>query len=135
MSQTPNPSIQSRKHSGSLGDQLQTPNYPAAILAVAHKEFSNLNPQTLNFKTQTSNARVQVFNIGNSSPKVLIQYIEALEKALGKTAKKNFMDIQAGVVPATHAVVSKLEGYVNFRLQTTVEEGVKRFVEWYTNRK
>jgi UDP-glucuronate 4-epimerase len=77
----------------------------------------------------------QVFNIGNSAPVELIQYIEALEKALGKTAKKNFMDIQAGDVPATHADVSKLEEYVNFRPQTSVEDGVQRFVNWYLESK
>jgi UDP-glucuronate 4-epimerase len=73
----------------------------------------------------------QVLNIGNSSPVQLMAYIEALEIDLGKTAKKNFMDIQAGDVPATHADVSKLEEYVNFRPKTSVEEGVKRFVDWY----
>jgi UDP-glucuronate 4-epimerase len=77
----------------------------------------------------------QVFNIGNSAPVQLMSYIEALEKALGKTAKKNFMDIQAGDVPATHADVSKLEEYVNFRPQTSVEEGVQRFVDWYLKSK
>ncbi len=73
----------------------------------------------------------QVFNIGNSAPVELLHYIEALEIGLGKTAKKNFMDIQAGDVPATHADVSKLEEYVNFKPHTSVEEGVKRFVNWY----
>lgn len=73
----------------------------------------------------------QVFNIGNSAPVQLIAYIGALEKALGKTAKKNFIDIQAGDVPATHADVSKLEEYVNFRPQTSVKDGVQRFVDWY----
>jgi UDP-glucuronate 4-epimerase len=73
----------------------------------------------------------QVFNIGNSSPVQLMEYIEALENAMGKTAQKNFMDIQAGDVSATHADVNKLERNVNFRPQTSVEEGVKRFVEWY----
>ncbi len=73
----------------------------------------------------------QVFNIGNSSPVKLMEYIEALEKALGKTAQKNYMDIQAGDVPATHADVSKLEEYVNFRPKTTVKEGIRQFVDWY----
>jgi UDP-glucuronate 4-epimerase len=77
----------------------------------------------------------QVFNIGNSAPVELMQYIEALEKALGKTAKKNFMDIQAGDVPATHADVSRLEEYVNFRPHTSVEDGVQRFVNWYIESK
>jgi UDP-glucuronate 4-epimerase len=89
-------------------------------------------PQTSNPKPQTQKTPpFQVFNIGNSAPVELMQYIEALEKALGKTAKKNFMDIQAGDVPATHADVSRLEEYVNFRPQTSVEVGVQRFVDWY----
>lgn len=77
----------------------------------------------------------QVFNIGNSSPVKLMEYIEALENALGKTAKKNFMDIQAGDVPATHADVSKLEEYVNFRPQTEIRTGVNNFIQWYRTNK
>jgi UDP-glucuronate 4-epimerase len=73
----------------------------------------------------------QVFNIGNNNPVQLMEYIEALETALGKKALKNFMDIQAGDVPATHAEVTRLEKYVNFKPQTTVEEGVGKFVHWY----
>jgi UDP-glucuronate 4-epimerase len=80
-------------------------------------------------------APFQVFNIGNSAPVELMAYIEALENALGKTAKKNFMDIQAGDVPATHADVSKLGEYVNFKPQTSVEKGVKLFVDWYLESK
>ncbi len=91
----------------------------------------NLTTKESNHSGTASNPPCQVFNIGNSAPVELMQYIEAIEKALGKTAKKNFMDIQAGDVPATHADVSKLEEYVNFRPQTSVYEGVKRFVEWY----
>ncbi len=75
----------------------------------------------------------QVFNIGNSSPVHLMAYIEALENALGKTANKNFMDIQAGDVLATHADVQKLQQYVSFRPKTSVEEGVRSFVDWYLN--
>jgi UDP-glucuronate 4-epimerase len=95
----------------------------------------NLTPSTSNHSGTASNAPAQVFNIGNSAPVELMAYVEALEKALGKTGKKNFMDIQAGDVPATHADVSKLEEYVNFRPQTSVEEGVKRFVNWYLESK
>jgi UDP-glucuronate 4-epimerase len=95
----------------------------------------NLTPSSSNHSGTPSNAPAQVFNIGNSAPVELMAYIEALEKALGRTAKKNFMAIQAGDVPATHADVSKLEEYVNFRPQTSVEEGVKRFVDWYLENK
>jgi UDP-glucuronate 4-epimerase len=91
----------------------------------------NLTPSSSNHSGTASIPPFQVFNIGNSAPVELMAYIEALEKALGKTAKKNYMDIQAGDVPATHADVSKLEEYVNFRPQTSVEQGVQRFVDWY----
>ena len=77
----------------------------------------------------------QVFNIGNNDPVQLMDYIGALENALGKTAIKNFMDIQAGDVPATNADVSRLEEYLDFRPQTAMEEGVKKFVDWYLRNK
>jgi len=79
----------------------------------------------------TSSAPYKIFNIGNSAPVQLMDYIEALEKAFGKRAKKNMLAMQQGDVPATHADVSKLEEYVNFRPRTSVEEGVRHFVEWY----
>jgi UDP-glucuronate 4-epimerase len=97
------------------------------------ESITRLVPKPLNPTAQEP--PFKVFNIGNSAPVELMAYIEALEKALGKTAKKNFMDIQAGDVPATHADVSKLEEYVDFRPQTSVEEGVKRFVDWYLESK
>lgn len=79
----------------------------------------------------TSSAPYQVFNIGNSEPVELIVYIEALEKALGCKAKKTFLDIQPGDVLATHADTSLLENYINFKPSTSVEKGVKSFVDWY----
>lgn len=93
-----------------------------------HKTITNqANPQSPHF---------QVFNIGNNNPVRLMYYIEALELALGKEAKKNYLDIQAGDVPATHADVTKLENYVNFKPQTSVKQGVQQFVNWYLeNRK
>ena len=79
----------------------------------------------------SSSAPYRIFNIGNSSPTPLMDYIEALERAIGQTAVKNMMDMQPGDVPATHADTSALENYVNFKPQTSVVEGVARFVEWY----
>lgn len=72
-----------------------------------------------------------MFNIGNNNPVQLMTYIEALEKPLGKTSIKNMMDIQPGDVPATHADTTALEEYVDFKPETSVEEGVRKFVEWY----
>lgn len=84
--------------------------------------------------SDSSSAPYRIFNIGNNSPVQLMTYIKALEKALGKTAIKNMMDIQPGDVPATHADTTALEEYLEFKPQTSVEEGVKKFVEWYVNK-
>lgn len=81
----------------------------------------------------SSSAPYQVFNIGNGSPVQLMRYIEALETALGKKGKYNMMDIQPGDVPATHADTTALENYTGFRPNTSVEEGVANFIEWYSN--
>jgi len=79
----------------------------------------------------TSKAPWRVYNIGNSSPVELMDYIKAIEKALGMEAEKNFMPLQAGDVPATSADVQALMDDVGFKPDTPVEEGVRRFVEWY----
>ncbi|MBI2380448.1 MAG: NAD-dependent epimerase [Gammaproteobacteria bacterium] len=79
----------------------------------------------------TSYAPYRVFNIGNSSPVQLMEFVEAIEAAVGKTAINNFMDIQPGDVPATHADVSALEQAVGFKPATAVRDGVARFVAWY----
>ncbi len=79
----------------------------------------------------TSPAPYQLYNIGNNNPIELMHYIETLEKALGKTAQKNMLPMQAGDVAATYADVEDLERDIDFKPQTTVEEGIGRFVEWY----
>jgi UDP-glucuronate 4-epimerase len=78
-----------------------------------------------------SAAPYRVFNIGNSDPVKLMDFIEAIEAALGKTARKNFMPLQSGDVPATFADVSELGQWADFRPATPVAEGVNRFVRWY----
>ena len=79
----------------------------------------------------TSSAPYQIFNIGNSSPVKLMDYIEALEKSFGVKAKKNMMDIQPGDVPATHADVKALENYIHFKPKTSIEQGVRNFANWF----
>lgn len=79
----------------------------------------------------TSSAPYRVYNIGNSSPVELMDYISALEKALGKEAQKNMLPIQPGDVLETSADTSALYEAIGFKPHTSVEEGVKRFVEWY----
>ena len=79
----------------------------------------------------TSSAPYRVYNIGNSSPVELMDYITALEEALGMEAKKNMMPIQPGDVLDTSADTQPLYDLVGFKPQTSVKDGVKNFVEWY----
>lgn len=78
-----------------------------------------------------SNVPYRVFNIGNQDPVPLMEFIGAIEVALGKVAEKNFLPMQDGDVPATYADVSALDEWVGFAPSTPVQEGVRRFVEWY----
>lgn len=82
-------------------------------------------------KIDSSSAPYRIFNIGNGSPVELMRYIEAVESSLDLKGKYNMMDIQPGDVPATHADTTALEKYIGFKPQTTVEEGVSRFISWY----
>ena len=79
----------------------------------------------------TSYANYRVFNIGNNNPVKLMDFVEAIENAVGKKANKNMMPLQAGDVPSTSADVSELESAVGFRPDTPVQEGIDRFVKWY----
>ncbi|ENR0239887.1 NAD-dependent epimerase [Klebsiella aerogenes] len=79
----------------------------------------------------TSSAPYRVYNIGNSSPVELMDYITALEQAMGMEAKKNMMPMQPGDVLETSAETQPLYDLVGFKPQTSVKEGVKNFVEWY----
>ncbi|WP_114749053.1 NAD-dependent epimerase [Pleomorphovibrio marinus] len=80
-----------------------------------------------------SRAPYKVFNIGNSSPVELMDFIVAIEEALGKEALKNLMEIQPGDVPATHADTTPLENELGYRPSTPVKTGVKKFIEWYND--
>ncbi|NDC76674.1 MAG: NAD-dependent epimerase [Chitinophagia bacterium] len=84
-----------------------------------------------NPSSASSSAPYRIFNIGNASPVPLMDYIRAIEDSLGMEAKKVFMDMQPGDVPATHADTSALEAYVNFRPSTSIRDGVSRFIDWY----
>jgi UDP-glucuronate 4-epimerase len=78
-----------------------------------------------------SRAPYRVFNIGNSDPVPLLDFIAALEAAIGRPAEKRLLPMQPGDVPATFADVSALEAAVGFRPVVGVREGVRRFVDWY----
>ncbi|HEY4083220.1 MAG TPA: NAD-dependent epimerase [Burkholderiaceae bacterium] len=80
-----------------------------------------------------SNAPYRVFNIGNHAPIPLMDFIEAIEQAVGRKAEKNFLPLQDGDVPATHADVEELAAWTGFRPAMPVPDGIKRFVAWYRN--
>jgi UDP-glucuronate 4-epimerase len=73
----------------------------------------------------------RIYNIGNNNKVQLTRYIEELEKQLGKKAERNLLPMQPGDVPATWADVDDLVQDVGFKPDTTIEEGIARFVEWY----
>jgi len=76
-------------------------------------------------------APYRVFNIGNNRPVPLLDFIAALEEALGRKAQMNLMPMQPGDVPSTMADVGELDAAVGFRPNTSIREGIGRFVEWY----
>lgn len=80
----------------------------------------------------TSSAPYKVYNIGNNNPVELMTYIEILEDKLGRKAKKEFLPMQDGDVAATYADVEDLIDDVGFKPQTSVEEGIGKFVDWYS---
>lgn len=80
---------------------------------------------------EVSNVPYRVFNIGNNQPVKLMEYIKALETALGKVAKKNFLPMQPGDVPATYADTTELDNWIGFKPNTQMQQGVARFVSWY----
>lgn len=89
-------------------------------------DWSGDNPDTA-----SSYAPYKLYNIGNNNPVELMRFIEAIEEFLGKKAEKNLLPIQAGDVPATYADIDDLTAAVGFKPSTSIEEGIRKFVEWY----
>lgn len=85
------------------------------------------NPPAVNDK----GARYKIYNIGNNKPVKLMDYIETLERCLGKTAVKEYLPMQPGDVYQTYADVSELMQDYDFKPNTSIEEGLSKFVDWY----
>jgi len=81
----------------------------------------------------SSKVPYKVYNIGNSSPVLLMDYIKAVEKGLGKKAIMNMLPLQPGDVPASHADVTDLVRDTGYKPETSIEEGVGEFTKWYLN--
>jgi UDP-glucuronate 4-epimerase len=91
----------------------------------------NVGWDALNPLPDSSSAPYRILNIGNNQPVMLMEYIHAIEVATGEKAICNFLPMQLGDVPDTHADVNALEKLTNFRPATSVTEGVIKFVNWY----
>lgn len=89
-------------------------------------EWSGMSPDP-----GSSYAPYRIYNIGNNNPELLMRFIEVLEKKLGKTAEKTFLDLQPGDVPATYADTDDLYNDVGFKPVTSIEEGIGKFIDWY----
>ncbi len=92
---------------------------------------NNNNWDSENPLISKSSAPFQIFNIGNSAPITLMEYINTIEKKLNKNAIKEYLPMQEGDVPATHADVSALENYINYKPETKIEIGISNFIDWY----
>ncbi|MGL5785816.1 MAG: NAD-dependent epimerase [Bacteroidales bacterium] len=96
--------------------------------AEANKEFDTSNPDS-----STSSAPYRIFNIGNSSPTKLIDYISTLEEAFGKEANKVMMPMQPGDVVGTYSDITPLANETGYQPQTSLNEGIRKFAEWYNS--
>tara|TARA_B110000003_G_scaffold263270_1_gene286743 strand:- start:7473 stop:8483 length:1011 start_codon:yes stop_codon:yes gene_type:complete len=92
---------------------------------------SNINWDSNQPDPANSKAPWSIYNIGNNKPVELMDYINALEKHLGKKAQLNFLPLQPGDVPDTYANVENLKKKFNYKPSTSVVEGVSDFVKWY----
>ena len=94
----------------------------------ANEKFNYINPSL-----GSSWAPYKIFNIGNSKPTQLMEFINEIEKNLGVEAKKDFCEMQPGDVSCTSADTSELEKWVGFKPNTTINKGISEFIKWYRN--
>jgi UDP-glucuronate 4-epimerase len=93
----------------------------------------NENWDALYPNPSSSKAPYKVFNIGNNEPVKLLDFVKAIEEALGKKAEKIMMEIQPGDVEKTYADVSPLMKYFNYKPSTPIRKGIQEFIDWYKN--
>jgi UDP-glucuronate 4-epimerase len=101
------------------------------IRAMDRTAQSNNNWNSANPDPGTSMAPYRIYNIGNQQPVELMRYIEVIEECLGRQAEKNMLPLQPGDVPDTYADASDLARDVDYKPTTSVEVGVRRFIDWY----
>jgi UDP-glucuronate 4-epimerase len=101
------------------------------VRVLDHNATVNAEYDPISADPATSNTPYRVFNIGNNNPVQLLDFIGAIETALGMKAEKRLLPLQDGDVPATYANTDLLNDWVGFVPGTSVEDGVSRFVAWY----
>ena len=92
---------------------------------------SNKNWDYKNPDPATSFAPFKIYNIGNNHPINLLDFVSVLEKIIGKKAKIKFLPMQPGDVIETYADIRELDKVIGYRPKTSIEEGLRKFVEWY----
>ncbi|MFM9835216.1 MAG: NAD-dependent epimerase [Methylophilaceae bacterium] len=115
-------SIQVFNHGNMLRDFTYIDDIVEGVVRVLDKVAT---PETNN------HAPHRLFNIGNNSPEKLMDFIEMLEHAFGKTAQKEYLPMQSGDVKATYADTSALDAWIGFKPHTPLIQGVEKFVAWY----
>jgi UDP-glucuronate 4-epimerase len=92
----------------------------------ANNDWNGVNPDP-----STSKAPYKIYNIGNNAPVHLLDFIEVIEKRLGKKAIKRMMDLQPGDVSESHADVSDLIEKLGYKPNTPIQQGINKFIDWY----
>jgi UDP-glucuronate 4-epimerase len=95
-------------------------------VATTNNQFDHNNPDPM-----TSNAPYRIFNVGNSRPTFLTDYVAAIEAELRMVANKNFLPLQLGDVLNTASDTAALEEWIKFKPNTSIQHGVSEFVKWY----
>ncbi len=101
------------------------------IKVIDNPAKSDLNWDATNPKTNSSSAPYKIYNIGNNAPVNLMEFIAEIEVAIGKVAKKNFMEMQDGDVESTYADTSRLKNDFNYKPSTPISKGVNEFIIWF----
>jgi len=96
--------------------------------ALSKIDFDNSKPES-----SSSWCPYKVFNIGNSNPVPLMEFIKAIEESLDKTAEKIYLPLQQGDVPETYSDPDLLNEWINYKPNTPVKKGINNFIEWYKN--
>lgn len=103
----------------------------AIVKLIDKAPIQNNEWNEVNGEISSSFAPYKIYNIGNKSPVTLMRFINAIETSLGLEAKKEFFDMQPGDVLKTYADVADLEADINFKPTTSIEDGIKHFINWY----